>query len=98
VEATPFKKIFWQRHDETLNQSEECAYDATLIMGVMKLKPVRTPRLLDEWVEEKQTVHKDAARGSRIAIENSKKLVAQSREIIARIRQDRKTNTKKKAG
>ena len=67
-----------------------------LNMGVTKLKPARTPRLLDEWAEEKEIVRKDATRSSLIAIENSKKLVAQSKEIIAKVRQGQKTNLKRR--
>jgi hypothetical protein len=54
-------------------------------MGVTKLKPSRTPRLLDHWAEEKEELRKGAARDAQNAIENSKRLVAQSKEIQANL-------------
>jgi hypothetical protein len=67
-------------------------------MGIMKLKPVRTPRLLDEWAEEKAVVRKDAARDAQLAIEHSKKLVAQAKEIEAKIQRLPKKPAKRNAG
>jgi hypothetical protein len=69
-------------------------------MGVTKLKPSRTPRLLDQWAEEKEELRKGAARDAQNAIENSKRLVAQSKEIQAKLERDRgpKKITRRKAG
>ncbi|HEX3155128.1 MAG TPA: hypothetical protein VHV32_10915 [Candidatus Angelobacter sp.] len=94
----PVKKIFWQRDDKSLNPNRKWAYDATFVMGVIKLKPVRIPRLLDEWTEEKERAHEATVRGSEVAIQNSKKLVAQSKEILDRIRHGSRRNAKQKAG
>ena len=69
-------------------------------MGVTKLKPSRTPRLLDQWTEEKEMAYQATVRGSEVAIQNSKKLVAQSKEILAKVERDRgpKKITRRKAG
>ena len=67
-------------------------------MSITKLKPVRTPRLLDEWTEKIEVARKETARESQMAIEHSRKLVEQSKEIMAKMRHRPKKSAGRKAG
>jgi len=66
-------------------------------MSITKLKPIRTPRLLDEWAEKKELARKELARDSQMTIEHSRKLVAQSKEILAKMEQKPKKSVRRKA-
>jgi hypothetical protein len=54
-------------------------------MSVTKLKPVRTPRVMDEWTEQNALACEQSKQIAQNAIERSKQLVEQSREIKARL-------------
>ena len=54
-------------------------------MSVTKLKPARTPRVMDEWTEENAVACEESKQIAKHAIERSRQLVEQSKEIRARI-------------
>jgi hypothetical protein len=66
-------------------------------MSVTKLKPARTPRVMDEWTEENALACEESKQTAQNAIERSKQLVEQSREIKARITARLNKTPKKKA-
>ena len=66
-------------------------------MSVTKLKPVRSPRVMDEWTEENAVACEESKQIAKNAIEKSRRLVEQSREIRARITARLKKDTKTKA-
>ena len=66
-------------------------------MSVTKLKPARSPRVMDEWTEENAVACEESKQTAKHAIEKSRRLVEQSKEIKARImaRMQRKTGKTK---
>ena len=66
-------------------------------MSVTKLKPAKSPRVMEEWIEQKALACKESKRVARDAIERSKKLVEQSKEIQARVGATLKKDPKPKA-
>lgn len=68
-------------------------------MSVTKLKPARTPRVMDEWTEENALACEESKRTALNAIEKSKQLIEQSKEIKARVTASlKKDNRRRKVG
>lgn len=53
--------------------------------GVIKFKPVRSPRILESWSSQKDAKAKNTVKNSKNAVLHSQELVAQSKEIMAKI-------------
>jgi transcription initiation factor TFIIIB Brf1 subunit/transcription initiation factor TFIIB len=67
-------------------------------MEVRKFKPSRTPRTLDRLAEAKETARVETLRTSKLIIERSKKLVGESKEIMAAMGTAQKKHPKRRAG
>ena len=98
VEPVPLKKKILATRCWKLKSKLKIGSIMALFMGVTKLKPARTPRVLDEWIGENEKVHEETIRSSALAIQHSKQLVAQSKEILARVEQRPRRNANRKAG
>jgi hypothetical protein len=67
-------------------------------MSVLKLKPARTPRVMDEWTEENALACEESKHTAKNEIERSRQLIEQSKEIKAQITARLNKTLKKKAG
>jgi hypothetical protein len=65
-------------------------------MAVRKLKPVRTPRTLDSLAEARETIRAETMRTSQAVVERSKRLVEESKEIMANMQPPRKKRLKRR--
>lgn len=65
-------------------------------MSVTKLKPAKTPRVMDEWTEEKALACEESKRTALNAIEKSKQLIEQSKEIKARVTASLKKDSRRR--